>query len=168
MAIPDIVIKLVIVGALLFFAYYLQTYVFISESFKDRSLEVPAMAPQEYRPPIRKPIEVTSGGPGAPNAQPPKMMMPTLPPGPAPSDPLDDQVQAADAPQDLRYPERSFGPGKVPNSVAIAQASGIAAQASMLTAQSSQQFSPELVANGGMFFGDVAPIESENPNYTAF
>ena len=168
MAIPDIVIKLVIVGGLLFFAYYLQTYVFISEGFKERSIEVPEQAPQEYRPPIRRPIEVTSGGPGAPSAQAPKMMMPNLPPGPAPSDPLDDQVQAADAPQDLRYPERSFGPGKVPNSVAIAQASGIAGQASALTAQSAQHFSPELVANGGMFFGDVAPIESDNPNYTAF
>ena len=167
MIIPDIVIKLVMVGSLLFFAYYLQNYVFISEAFKG-SLEIPDQAPLEYRPPIRKPINVTSGGPGAPSAQPPKMMPPTLIPGPAPSDPLDDQVEAADAPQKLRYPERSFGPGKVPNSVAIAQASGIAGQASALTAQSAQHFSPELVANGGMFFGDVAPIESDNPNYTAF
>ena len=162
----DVIIKVLVVVGLLGLAYYVQNYLLISEGFS--TIERPAVAPIEVRPPLRKPIEVASGGPSAPSAAPKLSMPTTYADEPQPRDPMDDQVESADAMQNLRYPERSFGPGKQPSDTAIAMAGGIASQASALTAQSSQNFSPELVTNGGTFFGDVAPLESDNPNYTAF
>jgi len=162
----SVIIKVLVVAALLGLAYYVQNYLLISEGFS--TIEKPARAPLEVRPPLRKPIEVASAGPSAPSVAPKLSMPTTYTDEPQPRDPMDDQVESADAMQNLRYPERSFGPGKQPSDTAIAMAGGIASQASALTAQSSQNFSPELVTNGGTFFGDVAPLESDNPNYTAF
>ena len=158
--------KAFIVLILLGFAYYLHAYMFKDEGF--RSLEVPARAPQEFLPLPRRPIDTVASGPSAPSAAPRVSMPPSRNAEPQPADPYDDQVEAADAPENLRYPERSFGPGKVPSDTSIAQAAGIANKASMLTAQSAQYFSPEAVANGGMFFSEVAANEDENPGYTAF
>lgn len=162
----DTLIKAVIVIALLGFAYYLYNYIFITESFE--TIAMPAEAPEEVRPPLRRPIEVASGGPNSPSAAPRITMPPKEFLDPMPRDPLDSAVESVDSPQGLTYPERSFGPGKRPADTAIAQAAGIANRASQLTAQSAQHFSPEMVTNGGMFFGDVAALEDENPNYTAF
>jgi hypothetical protein len=67
----------------------------------------------------------------------------------------------------LRYPERSFGPGIVPDQTQLAESAGIAGPVGE-SSQAFQQFSPEFVSNGGAFFGDVAPMELENPNYSAF
>ena len=162
----EIILKTVIVLSLIGFAYYLQNYIFVNEGF--RTLEVPAKAPEEFLPLMKKSLDIVPGGPSSPNAV-PNVAMPSIQANdPMPRDPYDDQVETADAPENLRYPERSFGPGKMPADTNIAQASGIANKASRLTAQSTQNFSPELVTNGGMFFSDVAPNEDENPNYTAF
>jgi hypothetical protein len=162
----SVIIKVLIVAALLGLAYYVHNYLLISEGFS--TIEKLGAAPLEVRPPLRKPIEVVSSGPNAPSAAPKLTMPTTYMEEPQPSDPMDDQVESADAMQKMRYPERSFGPGKEPSDTAIAMAGGIASKATALTAQSAQSFSPELVTNGGMFFGDVAPLESDNPNYTAF
>jgi hypothetical protein len=163
----DTIMKAIIVLSLLGFAYYLQVYLFGgNEGF--RSLEVPARAPQEFLPLPKRPLDTVAAGPSAPSAAPRATMPAVQNPDPRPADPYDDQVEAADAPENLRYPERSFGPGKVPSDTSIAQAAGIANKASMLTAQSAQYFSPEAVSNGGMFFSEVAANEDENPNYTAF
>jgi hypothetical protein len=159
-------IKLIMVLGLLGLAYYLYNYVFITESFT--TLEVPANAPEEFLPLPRRPAVVSSSGPSSPS-QAPRVTMPSVQAQePEPIDPYDYKVQAADAPENLTYPERSFGPGKMQKDTSIAEASGIANRATMLTAQSTQKFSPELVTNGGMFFSDVAANEDENPNYTAF
>jgi hypothetical protein len=162
----DMLLKLVIVCLLLGGAYYVHTYVFISENFENKLKYAPA--PIEYSPPLRRPIEVSSSGPSAPSKAPPVQMPPTAPSEPAPRDPMDDMSVNANAQPEMRYPERSFGPGKIPTDTAIARAAGIASQASKLTSQSAQHFNPELVTNGGMFYGDVSPNEDENPNYTAF
>jgi hypothetical protein len=163
----DTIMKAIIVLSLLGLAYYLHVYVFGGdEGF--RTLEVPAPAPQEFLPLPKRPIDTAAAGPSAPSAAPRATMPPSQNPEPKPADPYDDQVQAADAAEEMRYPERSFGPGKMPSDTSIAQASGIANKASMLTAQSAQYFSPEAVANGGMFFSEVAANEDENPGYTAF
>jgi hypothetical protein len=158
--------KAIIVLILLGFAYYLQVYMIKDEGF--RTLEVPSPAPQEFLPLPRRPMDTVASGPSAPSAAPRVAMPPSRNNEPKPADPYDDQVEAADAPENLRYPERSFGPGKIPSDTSIAQAAGIANKASMLTAQSAQYFSPEAVANGGMFFSEVAANEDENPGYTAF
>ena len=164
--VSDTIMKAIIVLSLLGFAYYLHMHIFKDEGF--RTLEVPARAPEEFLPLPKRPLETVPSGPSAPSAA-PRVNMPRIQnPGPRPADPYDDQVEAADAPENLRYPERSFGPGKVPSDTSIAQAAGIANKASMLTSQSAQYFSPEAVSNGGMFFSEVAANEDENPNYTAF
>ena len=162
----DTITKAIIVLILLGFAYYLQVYMIKDEGF--RTLEVPSPAPQEFLPLPKRPMDTVASGPSAPSVAPRVNMPPSRNNEPKPADPYDDQVEAADAPENLRYPERSFGPGKIPSDTSIAQAAGIANKASMLTAQSAQYFSPEAVANGGMFFSEVAANEDENPGYTAF
>ena len=89
----------------------------------------------------------------------------TVAPGPTASDPFGESAEDANAPERLRYPERSFGPGVVPEKTAIAQASGVASVDPVASAQAFQQFSPEFVQNGGTFFSGVSALEDENPNY---
>jgi hypothetical protein len=140
-----------------------------SDSFMNWSSNVGtyAQAPVIQEPIPLGPMVVASGGPNSPNAAPPSSMPSTLSPPPEASSPFDETAESADAPESLRNPERSFGPGIIPEQTAIASASGIAGPVAE-SAQAFQHFGPELVTSGGNFFGSVSALEDENPNYSAF
>jgi hypothetical protein len=126
----------------------------------------------QYAPMIREPqprgdASVSSAGPNPPNIAPLPTMPARVAPPPEASDPYDETSDDANAPERIRNPERSFGPGIVPQQTAIATGSGIAGPVAE-SSQAFQHFGPELVSNGGNFFGTVSALEDENPNYSAF
>ena len=110
---------------------------------------------------------VSSGGASPPNASPPVNMPPVMTQQPEAVDPYDIQVQNADAPEQLRFPERSFSPGIIPKETDNNFNAGLAGSLAP-TPQSVHQFNPEFIGNGGKFFGEVAAVEDGNPNYSAF
>jgi hypothetical protein len=120
---------------------------------------------QEPRP--RGTMQVSSGGPSTPMVSAPSRMPPQMTSSPEARDPYSETSEEADASENLRFPERSFGPGLVPQQTATHQLSGLAGNASD-SSQAIHQFNPEMVTNGGAFFGSVTAVEDENPNYSAF
>ena len=149
-------------------AFFVVRY-FSSEKFInwDSVISTPGLGPPIQEPIPRGDMNVASGGPNSPNVAPPATMAAKMAPPPNASDPYDETAEDANAPERLRYPERSFSPGIVPDQTAIAQASGVAGPVGT-SPQAFQQFSPEYVQNGGAFFGTVNALEDENPNYSAF
>ncbi len=148
---------------------------FVIQSFKqeeftnwDSVVETPAYAPPQREPMPRGPMNVSPGGPNSPNVEAPRMMPGTMSLPAEASDPYAVTQEDAYAPEQLRHPERSFSPGIVPETGAIAVAGGLASQDPASSSQAFQQFSPEFVQNGGTFFGTVSALEDENPNYSAF
>jgi len=141
-------------------AYYLIKY-FITDEF------TPGNSGDVYEPVARGDHTVSSSGPSPPNASPPVNMPPDISPQPEAADPYDTQVERADAPEQLRFPERSFSPGIIPKEVDNNLNAGLSGKL-VNTSQSVQQFSPEFIGNGGAFFGEVSAMEDENPNYSAF
>jgi hypothetical protein len=127
----------------------------------------PGQAGAIYEPVTRGEHTVSSSGPSPPNASPPINMPPDISPQPEAADPYDKQNEDVDAPEQLRFPERSFSPGIIPKETNNNLNAGLAGPVAN-TAQSIQQFSPEFVGNGGNFFGKVSANEDENPNYSAF
>jgi hypothetical protein len=158
-----------VIGFLLAVAAYFVVKYFSAEGFTNwiSVTEIPSSAPplQETLP--RMDAVVSSGGPNSPAIAPPRNMPPKLVPPPEASDPYDETAESAYAPETVRNPERSFSPGVVPEQTAIASSSGIAGPPAS-SSQAFQQFGPELVSNGGNFFGSVSALENENPNYSAF
>ncbi len=159
-----------LLGILLVAAAYLVIRFFSSEKFTnwDSIVETPAYAPPVREPAPRGDMNVSSGGPSPPNVAAPTNMAATVGHAPTASDPYDETAEDADAPERLRHPERSFSPGIVPETGAIAIAGGLASKEPVTSSQAFQTFSPEFVQNGGSFFGTVSAFEDENPNYTAF
>jgi hypothetical protein len=168
-AVPKLVWQIGIVLALLFVAYQVYRYTSQSENFTSiDNLEVPDSAPPLRQQPLRGPITVSSGGGNPPNVAPSLGMLPTAGPEVRATDPYTDNAMPANAEEEVRYPERSFSPGVIPQNTSIAQEAGVANAHIGPTTQAIQKFNPEFVTGGGEFFGQVAPMEDENPNYTAF
>ena len=151
-------------GILLAFAAYFVIQYFSNESFISFAGLAPATA--VYEPIPRGDLKVSSGGPNPPNASPPQMP-PNVSPPPEASDPYDATHEGIDAPEQLRFPERSFSPGVLPTQTVNHENSGLAGPVGE-SSQAIQQFSPELITNGGNFFGSVTANEDENPNYSSF
>lgn len=133
----------------------------------EQVVETPARAPRIREPLPRGPMPVSPGGPNPPNVAADAGMPAVRLPPPTASDPYAVTAEDADAPENLRHPERMFGPGVEPTDNSIGVASGVAGQPSV-SPQAYQTFSPEHVTNGGSFFGTVSAMEDENPNYSAF
>jgi len=141
-------------------AYFVLQY-FSTEAFSDDDVATV----EEPRP--RGDMNISSSGPSSPNIAPPRAMKVQMTPPPEANDPYTQTSEDADASENLRFPERSFGPGLVPQQTATHLMSGLSGDASE-SSQAIQQFNPELVTNGGAFFGSVTAVEDENPNYSAF
>lgn len=156
----------VFVAALLYFGYLILQKQMLPEAF-----EVPAAAPPVFLdPPADIPRTITPGGPNAPNQAPPPLeyRQPRLP-GPEDNDPYDETYGSSQIKDNLRHPERFFGPAPEPNNTQIALEAGVAGIENAKVAQSIQTFSPELAQNGGQFIegGIFANDTIDNPNYSA-
>ena len=144
-------------------AYYVIKY-FSTDGFTN---ETYAQGPMIKEPAVRKNYQVSSSGPNSPAAAPSRDMGSEMSRPPEASDPYDRVNEDANAPEQLRYPERSFGPGVTPKETQNNENAGLAGPVAD-SSQAFQQFSPEFVTNGGSFFGSVTAVEDENPNYSAF
>jgi hypothetical protein len=155
------------ITVLLFVGYlFAQYYMFGKERF-----EVPAPAPPVVQQVSAEPERVVSpGGPNAPNQMPPSRDRAAQRlPGPVDKDPYDETYGSSNMKEDLRHPERFFGPAPTADNVAIAAASGVAGLPGSTTPQAIQTFSPDFAQNGGEFVdGIFANDAGENPNYSAF
>ena len=95
---------------------------------------------------VQIPREVSPSGPSPPNARSPEIFVKKQDNyNIVPNDPFDELYGSQNIKDNLRYPERSFGPSVINNNVNILANSGIADMTS------STLFSPEMVQNGGTF-----------------
>ncbi len=148
-------------------AYAVVRYFSSSENFVSPRAETPAFAPRIREPIPRGDMNLSAGGPNPPNVAAPTNMPPTIAPEPDAADPYQVTTESAHAPENLRHPERSFGPGVIAEQVNTNVQAGLA-NSPAESSQAFQMFSPEFVQNGGTFFGTVSALEDENPNYSAF
>lgn len=164
----QIVVAILFAG-ILFLAYQLYLNMYGQKLIIEETFIAPAPMVTQ---PIPEPEQVVApGGPNSPNQMPP----PTHDtnerlPGPTDSDPLDDDYGSSNIKDNLRYPERSFGPAPKPINTTIAVASGNASTLNSGVNTALQTFTPDYAQNGtefipgGIFANDVF----DNPNYSAF
>lgn len=143
----DKVLLAVFISALLFVSY-----LFFTNQLKIEGFDVPAVAPPvlDY-PPADIPRTISPGGSNTPNQQAPPDPAPERLPGPVDSDPYDESYGSSNIKDNLRYPERFFGPAPQPTNTQIALEAGLAGIESAKPAAAIQTFSPEMAQNGGQF-----------------
>lgn len=159
----------VLVASLLFLAYQL----YINLTSQKLLIEETFIAPAPMvTQPIPEPERViSSAGPNSPSQMPP----PTHDtnerlPGPEESDPEESSYGSSNMQDNMRYPERSFGPAPKPKATAIAVDAGIASNLNSGVNTALQTFSPDFAQNdtefipGGIFAND----SFDNPNYSSF
>lgn len=163
------VVLAVVLAGVLFLAYqaYLNTQaqmLVIDEPFI-------APAPLVTQPIPEPPRVIAPAGPNSPNQMPPPTheIQERLP-GPTDSDPSDDSYGSSAMQDDLRYPERLFGPAPKPKAVQIAVDAGTASNLTAGVNTALQTFKPDFAQNGGEFIpgGIFANDTFDNPNYSAF
>lgn len=140
----------------------------IEESFEN-GMGIPAPAPLTTLPVPEPPRTVSPSGPNPPNQAPPEDDMPVRLPGPSDSDPYEENYGSSNLKDNMRYPERLFGPAPKPNKTELAVAAGVASTEQQPVSQALQTFSPDFAQNGGEFIegGIFANDSGENPNYSA-
>lgn len=163
----DKVLLAVLLSAGLFVVYLIFT-----KQLKLEAFEVPAPAPPVLAyPPADIPRTITSGGPSTPNQAPPPQPEPVVErlPGPVDSDPYDETYGSSNIKDNLRYPERFYGPAPQPTNTQIALDAGLAGIETASPAIALQTFSPEMAQNGGQFIegGIFANDTNENVSYSA-
>lgn len=149
------------------YLYYINTS---KEPFQVKPPSIPAPAAIISAPvPVMVPRDVAPSGPSPPNARvsneeaKKKDVYQVIP-----NDPQDESYSSQDIKDNLRYPERMFGPGVVNNGNKVLQESEVANKKMMATAQPMQPFSPEMVQNGGTLDGVAANDTELNQNYSSF
>lgn len=162
----DKVFLAVFVAALLYFGFLIVSKQFTSEAF-----DVPGVAPVITVPlPVEAPRVISPGGPNAPNqmAPPAEVPVPRLP-GPEDHDPYEQSYGSSNIRDNLRHPERFFGPAPQPTHTDLALASGVAGIATEQSAAAVQTFSPELAQNGGEYMegGIFANDTAEDTTFSA-
>lgn len=159
----------VLVAGLLFLAYQLYLNLNSQKLLIEESFVAPA--PVVTQPIPEPPRVIAPGGPNSPNQMPP----PTHDtnerlPGPEDSDTMEDSYGSSNMEDNMRYPERLFGPAPKPNQTGVAVDAGIASKLNSGVNTALQTFSPDFAQNGtefipgGIFANDVG----DNPNYSAF
>jgi hypothetical protein len=165
MSIPLPIQRLLIAGGLLAVAVGVWYY-FGREGFSMRS--IPGMAPLVEASVERGDMNVAPSGPSPPAVAAPRNMPARMIPDPEPKDPYLEHNDDANAEENLRFPERSFSPGIVPNNTELAVQAGLANPATANSPQAIQQFSPEYATNGGAWLDNVSAAESGEANYSSF
>jgi len=114
--------------------------------------------------------EVSPGGPNPPNAALPATAIPTIiSPPETPKDPFDQVEGQLPVEDNMRYPERSFGPGKANDDIEIAANSGVASNPVQQVHNSFRIFSPEYAQNGGYVSDRIVANDTLDEHaYTAF
>jgi hypothetical protein len=163
------IVVAVLLAGILFLAYQLYLNMYGEKYIIEETFIAPA--PVVTQPIPEPPRTIAPGGPNSPNQMPP----PTHDtnerlPGPQDSDPLTDDYGSSDIKDNMRYPERSFGPAPKPVVTNIAVLAGNASTLNSGVNSALQTFAPEFAQNGGEFIpgGIFANDVFDNPNYSAF
>lgn len=146
-------------------------YLFVfnkNETFESNTMPAPATIIKSP-PQIMAPRIVSPSGPNPPNARVPnKIAKENDIYDCVPNDPQDELYGSQNIQDNLRYPERSFGPGIVNSGSKLLVNSGVASQKMLNTSQPIQPFENEMVQNGGLL-DKIGPDDTHtNPNYAAF
>ena len=162
------IVLAVLLAAILFLAYQLYLNLTSSKLVIEETFIAPA-------PPVTQPIPepertVSPGGPNSPNQRPPTHDTTERLPGPEDSDPLDDSYASSAMKDDMRYPERLFGPAPNPQVTSIAVASGTASSLNSGVNVALQTFKPEFAQNGAEFMnGGIFPNDDlDDAKYSTF
>jgi hypothetical protein len=157
----------VVIAALLYcgYLYFMSQRKYVIEE----SFEVPAPAPLQTIPIPDPPRTVSPSGPNPPSQAPPEDDIPVRLPGPEDMDPYEESYGSSNLKDNMRYPERLFGPAPKPNKTELAVSAGVASEKQQVVSQALQTFSPDFAQNGGEFIegGIFANDSGENPNYSA-
>lgn len=135
-----------------------------------KALSFPAPAAITTLPvPVIIPRDVAPSGPSPPNArvsneEANKNVVHSV----VPRDPQDESYGSQDIKDNLRYPERMFGPGVVNGGNKILQNSQVASKKIISSTQPIQTFSPEMIQNGGDMDGIAANDTELNQNFASF
>ena len=161
------VLVAVLLAAILYcgYLYFMSQRKYVIEE----SFEVPAPAPLVTLPIPEPPRTIAPSGPNSPSQAPPEDDMPVRLPGPEDMDPYEESYGSSNLKDNMRYPERLFGPAPKPNKTEIAVAAGVASPVQQIVSQAIQTFSPDFAQNGGEFIegGIFANDTTGNPNYSA-
>lgn len=148
-------------------------YLYLTFNKKDSFESNPNPAPATIimqEPVVLPPREVSPSGPNPPNARVAEKearkqdVLNVIP-----SDPYDETYGSQNIKDNLRYPERSFGPGILNDGKKVLVANGVASAIINESQNAIQQFSQEMVQNGGLFNSSYGANDTDlNPNYSAF
>ncbi len=159
----------VLVAGVLFLAYQLYLNLSSPKLLIEETFIAPAPVVTQ---PIPEPERVVSpGGPNSPNQMPPPTHDTTERlPGPEDSNPLEDDYGSSNMEDNMRYPERLFGPAPKPQQTAIAVGADVASNLNSGVNTALQTFSPDFAQNGTEFIpgGIFANDAFDNPNYSSF
>lgn len=139
--------------------------------WKKETFGVPAPATIIKRDvPITPLVEVSPSGPNPPNAKISEIEARKYDTyNVVPLDPYDEKYGSQNMKTDLRYPERSFGPGIVNDKKKLYVANGVANTKINESNNVIQEFSQEMVQNGGLFNESYGANDTDlNPNYSGF
>jgi hypothetical protein len=130
----------------------------------------PAPSPLEVRqgPAYEKPRRIAASGPNPP-AQAPEEGEAVIYGEPAATDPYAGAQQAADAPEELRHPDRAFRPAPQNDLTGLASAAGIAGESAQNSPQAYQKFGTDFIQNSGEFMtGIYANDTMSDTNFSSF
>lgn len=140
----------------------------VTDSFEPNTQ--PAQAPLEIRqgPAFEKPRRIAASGPNPPS-QAAEEGEAVIYAEPAAADPFAGAQQAADAPEDLRHPERTFRPAPQNDMTGLAVGAGIAGEPAQNSPQAYQKFGTDFIQNSGEFMtGIYANDTTSDTSYSAF
>lgn len=164
------IVVAILFAGILFLAYQLYLNMSRKQGIEEQ-FESYAEAPVITQPIPEPPRTISPGGPNSPNQMPPEDEEPTERlPGPTESDPGGDMYGSSDIKDNLRYPERLFGPAPQPKITNLAAESGVASMMNAGVNEALQSFRPEFAQNGGEFIngGIFANDTLDEKNYSAF
>jgi len=132
------------------------------EMFSD-GVPGPAAIIKQASPVLPSPREVSPSGPNPPNARIPEMEQRKLDVlNVIPSDPYDETYGSQNMKDNLRRPERSFGPGIMNDGHNIFVRNGVASEITQETELPIQRYSQEMVQNGGNFNDSYGPNDTSD------
>uniref|UniRef100_A0A6C0JYE8 Uncharacterized protein n=1 Tax=viral metagenome TaxID=1070528 RepID=A0A6C0JYE8_9ZZZZ len=154
-----LVIGLILIGYVLYplITALLNKYYYKVDSFQSSpptvNVNTPGVAPISMQPPSEPPRVVSQSGPAPPNKGSSPDERAALSPEETPRDPYDEVNSELPLNDNMRKPERSFGPGVNNTGTKRSVSAGTAAEA---VNSSLDSFSPEFAQNGGNFMEGIS------------
>lgn len=156
----------VLIIILIFSVFYI-SYIYYT---KNERFEVPAPAALVMKPePMPVPRQVSPSGPNPPNARIPEVVAQKEDNyNIVPNDLQDEMYGSQNIQDNLRYPERSFGPGIKNDGANILVDSGAASTKLLPTAEPIQTYKIEPISSGGLMGPIAANDTNLDQNFASF